>query len=135
MWTVVVVVHRGGRMKNGIISCEVTCVWLHGPRCRKKRQLPKNKLTHSWQHKLILEALVRISTIQYLKNTCKVKTKFVYSAILGVRCRKWMTYHLPQNVDLLLIRPAPGSMVLAQTNFVSERSISSKRCLSSRLQL
>ena len=71
-----------------------------------------------------------------------ISQKYMQSKnLICVQCNSWRQMQkvddLPpatQNVDLLLIKPA-GSMVLAGTNFVSERSISSKRCLSSRLQL
>ena len=72
-----------------------------------------------------------------------ISQKYMQSKnLICVQCNSWRQMQkvddLPpatQNVDLLLIRPAPGSMVIARTNFVPERSISSKRCLSSRLQL
>ena len=69
-----------------------------------------------------------------------ISQKYMQSKnLICVQCNSWRQMQkvddLPQNVDLPLIRPAPGSMVIARTNFVPERSISSKRCLSSRLQL
>ena len=75
--------------------------------------------------------LVRIDTIQSQKyEQSKNLICLQYNSRRQMQKVDDLFQDLPQNVDLPLIRPAPGSMVIARTNFVPERSISSKRCLS-----
>ena len=65
-----------------------------------------------------------------------ISQKYMQSKnLICVLCNSWRQMQkvddqdqdLPQNVDLPLIRTAPGSMVIARTNFVPERSISPKK--------